>query len=232
MKIGQGGLIVMQLILMSLKISKNIYIFFMQQLFCDMCTGLGGSPKHLHLLLFFQALFIIASIRNVTEWVWAERFEQTAHLWGTEQKWTSSYIICSVNSHKDATTPSHYDDNTHILNIIVICVICLLLYTSNTISLSHTWMNDFYILYIIQGDHWKRRGGGVLFMIWLWLFMMGTTICALNNYRMILKASEGTIFPQSSNFNIKKEPTKQATANITTRPLHSKQHEWLHKIKQ
>lgn len=132
MKIGQGGLIVMQLILMSLKISKNIYIFFMQQLFCDMCTGLGGSPKHLHLLLFFQALFIIASIRNVTEWVWAERFEQTAHLWGTEQKWTSTYIICSVNSHKDATTPSHYDDNTHILNIIVICVSSVCSYTLPT----------------------------------------------------------------------------------------------------
>ncbi len=73
---------------------------------------------------------------------------------------------------------------------------------SNTISLIHTWMNDF--TYIIQGDRWKRRGGGELFMIWLWLFMMGITICASNNYRMILKASEGTIFPQSSNFNIKR----------------------------
>ncbi len=83
-----------------------------------------------------------------------------------------------------------------------ICFICLLLYTSNTISLSHTWMNDFYIHY--TGRSLEKERGRVLFMIWLWLFMMGITICARNNYRMILKASEWTLFPQSSNFNIKK----------------------------
>ncbi len=124
------------------------------------------------------------------------------------QKWTSTYIICPVNSHKDATTPSHYDDNTHILNTIVIFVSSVRSYTLPAPFHSLEWTTSPYI---IQGDHWKRRGGRVLFMIWLWLFMTGTSICALNNYRMILKASEGTIFPQSSNFNIKKGPTKQAT---------------------
>lgn len=135
--------------------------------------------------------------------MWAERVEWTAHLWGTEVNIHLHYLPSKQPQRRYDTQPlwwqySYSEHNSHI------CFICSLLHTSNTISF--TWINDFSIHYTGRSLEKER----VLFMIWLW-FMMGTTICALNNYRMILNASEGTIFPQSSNFNIKKEPTKQAT---------------------
>lgn len=145
---------------------------------------------------FFLSSFTLSSECNKCQQNKAGLTELSEQHTCEAQKWTSTYIICRVHSHKDTTTSSHYDDNTHILNTSITFVQPIHSYTLPFLLLaSFHFIKPYLNEWLFHAGRWlEKEGGGVLFMIWLWLFMMGTTICALNNYRMILKASNGRIF--------------------------------------